>query len=233
MRKVAHIMSMPIAIEIDGLQDNAFFNTLFNRFKQIENRFNYFNGNSEVSLYNRGDLKLKDTSSEFKKVFIECKRYKKQTNGYFDVFYKNRYNPSGYVKGWAIKEVAKLIKKGGYKNFFINTGGDILTSSDGKKTWKVGLQNPLNKTLALTTLQAKNLAVATSGNYARGKHIINPATGKPADEFLSVTVLGKDIIKADVLATAIFAAGKNFDQLAKLHPGYKALVIDQKGKITT
>ena len=70
-----------------------------------------------------------------------------------------------------------------------------------------------------------NGAVATSGNYERGQHIINPKTGQPANELLSVTVAGPDIITADVLATAIFAANKKARSFTKNYPDYKILIV--------
>jgi thiamine biosynthesis lipoprotein len=56
--------------------------------------------------------------------------------------------------------------------------------------------------LALT-----DAAVATSGTYARGEHIIDPFTASPPDGLLSVTIVGPDLTTADVYATTAFAMG--------------------------
>ena len=51
------------------------------------------------------------------------------------------------------------------------------------------------------------MAVATSGTYERGAHIVDPATGLPAAGLLSVTVAAPSLARADALATAVFAMG--------------------------
>ncbi len=35
-----------------------------------------------------------------KVIFKLSEKTKKETNGYFDIFYKGKYDPSGIVKGW-------------------------------------------------------------------------------------------------------------------------------------
>jgi thiamine biosynthesis lipoprotein ApbE len=93
------------------------------------------------------------------------------------------------------------------------------------KICQIGIQDPKNKTKILNKLSITNGAVATSGNYERGTHIINPKTKKPASELLSVTVSGPDIIKADILATACFAMGSKAAQFMKSQKGYQAIIL--------
>jgi thiamine biosynthesis lipoprotein len=54
---------------------------------------------------------------------------------------------------------------------------------------------------------AAELAVATSGAYARGEHIVDPHTGRPPSGILSVTIVGRELATADAYATAAFAMG--------------------------
>jgi thiamine biosynthesis lipoprotein len=56
-------------------------------------------------------------------------------------------------------------------------------------------------------LAVSDCAVATSGTYERGLHVVNPRTGRPADELSSVTVVGPDLGIADAYATAALAMG--------------------------
>jgi len=118
-----------------------------------------------------------------------------------------------------------LIKDHGFKTFCIGAGGDVFAVSDGSKEWRIGIQDPRDKTKILNKLSILNGAVATSGDYERGAHIINPKTGKPANELLQITVTGTDIIMADVLATAAFAMGKAGEAFVNAQPGYRAIVV--------
>lgn len=70
-----------------------------------------------------------------------------------------------------------------------------------------------------------DLAVATSGTYENGLHVLNPRTGLPADELISVTVVGADILEADIYATAVLAMGTRGLQFMEQVPGYEASVI--------
>jgi len=70
-----------------------------------------------------------------------------------------------------------------------------------------------------------DLAVATSGTYEKGSHVLNPHTGLPADELVSVTVVGADILNADVYATAVLAMGTRGLDFMERTPGYEAYVI--------
>jgi thiamine biosynthesis lipoprotein len=207
MRQVAHIMGMPITVDIPDSDNEKVFEAVFQRFKDIDEKFSPYKKDSELSKYQRSEIAEKDLSAEFKEVIKACKEAEEFTNGYFSAHFSGKYNPTGYVKGWSIAEAGKVIEKQGFKTYCIGAGGDILASSDSDKVWHIGIQNPKNKQEIINKLSIKNGAVATSGSYERGSHIINPKTGKPANKLLSATVTGPDIITADILATAIFAAG--------------------------
>lgn len=102
----------------------------------------------------------------------------------------------------------------------LNLGGNIVlcgNKPDGS-LWSVGVKNPLAAgELACSFESEGDRSVVTSGAYERyfeygGRtyhHIIDPATGYPADsDLLSVTVIGEDGTVCDCLSTALFVAGK-------------------------
>jgi thiamine biosynthesis lipoprotein len=68
--------------------------------------------------------------------------------------------------------------------------------------------------------------VATSGTYERGSHIYDPHVGRPVGDLLSMTVIGPDIVEADVLATAAFAMGRRGLELIESMPHLEAYSID-------
>ena len=218
-------MGLPIAVDIPDCSEKAVFETVFTRFHEIDNRYSTYKKDSEVSRYIRGELEPEKLSAEFKKIVRACYQAEQMTGGYFSAWAAGAYNPSGYVKGWAIAEAGKVIEKQGYKTYCIGAGGDILARSDSDKVWQIGIQDPTDKTKILNKLSISNGAVCTSGNYERGTHIINPKTKKPADELASVTVTGPDIITADILATACFAMGGQAADFMKSQKGYEALII--------
>jgi thiamine biosynthesis lipoprotein len=201
-------MGMPITVDIPLCENEDIFEEIFNRFRAIDSKFSPYKNTSELSKYQHSEISDTELSFEFKKVMDACKKFEQETDGFFTAFFLHKYDPTGYVKGYAIAEAGRVIEQKGYSTFCVGAGGDILARSDSDKVWHIGIQDPKEKQKLAKVIEAKNLAVATSGNYERGKHIFNPKTGKPADKFLSVTVTGPDIVTADVLATAIFASGQ-------------------------
>ncbi len=222
-------MGMPITVDIPGCDDEKVFKKVFIRFRAIDNRFSTYKENSELSKYRRSEIEYDNLSAEFKKIMEACKKASKETDGYFSAYFGGKFDPTGYIKGWAINEAGKNIERQGFKTYCIYAGGDVLARSGSDKKWNIGLQDPRDKTEILNMLSISNSAVATSGNYERGQHIINPKTGEPADEILSISVVGPDIITADVLATAAFAEGLSGIIQIEEKEGYEALVVDKSG----
>jgi thiamine biosynthesis lipoprotein len=225
MRKVELIMGMPITLDIPDCNDNDVFDAVFNRLREIDRQYSPYKKDSELTRYQNGELKEKEISAEFKNIIKACQEAERITDGYFSAYFNGKFDPTGYVKGWAGAEAGKVIEKAGYKTYCIGAGGDILARSNSDKVWSIGIQDPKNKSSIIESIADKNVAVATSGNYERGKHIINPKTGKYAGKLLSVSVIGPDIITADVLATAIFARESDASSFSKLMVNYKALLI--------
>jgi thiamine biosynthesis lipoprotein len=114
----------------------------------------------------------------------------------------------------------------GARSFFIDAGGDVLARGGREGgPWRIGIRHPREKDQVACVLAATDLAVATSGVYEKGEHIVDPHTGTSAHELLSLTVTGPDIVEADVLATAAFAISKRGLELVASRPPYEAYMI--------
>ena len=232
MRTNRLIMGTGVSIDIPDAAPPIFEKT-FERLEEIDAKFSTYKPESEVSRYGRSEIAEEDLSRELKAVIKACKAAEKATQGYFSAWAAKSFDPSGYVKGWAISEAAKIIKRAGHRTFCIGIGGDILAASNSDKIWNIGIQDPADKSKILNKLSIKNGAIVTSGTSVRGLHIINPKTGRPADSILSMTVVGPDIIDADVLATAAFVQGESgLNFIAGDAKSYEALVVDKTGKIS-
>ena len=73
--------------------------------------------------------------------------------------------------------------------------------------WRVGIQHPTMRDRVAAIVEGNDLAVATSGAYARGDHVLDPHTGAPPVGVASVTIAGGELATADAYATAAFAMG--------------------------
>jgi len=226
MKKQTTIMGMPVTVEVvDSGATAEAIQEVFAYLNYIDQKFSTYKKDSEIMQINREELNPSNYSNEMQKVLELCEETKKLTGGYFDIHMNGILDPSGLVKGYAIWQAAQLLKKKDYKNFFVEVAGDI--QAFGKNTagesWRVGIQNPFNLKEIVKVLKISDAGIATSGNYQRGKHILNPKTGLPADEIASISVIGPNIYEADRFATAAFAMGEKgieFIQKLKGFAGY-------------
>lgn len=211
MQKTALIMGMPITIKVvdDGSSLDSIFEKVFGFFRHVDEIFSPFKKTSMISRLSDRSIDLAACPPEVRQVIAECEAAKRRTNGYFDINFNGRLDPSGYVKGWAIERAANLIIEFGLTNFYIEAGGDsqVCGRNENDEPWKVGIKHPRQKNMFAKILRLNNAAIATSGTYERGEHIYNPLSGQLADELLSLSVVGTGICEADMLATAAFAMG--------------------------
>ena len=123
------------------------------------------------------------------------------------------------AKGYTGDAVMKILQEHHISSAIINLGGNVQTlggKPDGSG-WTVGITDPFAPDTLLGTVSVMDKAVITSGNYERyftgddGQkywHILDPATGCPADNGLvSVTVIGDCGAECDALSTALFVEG--------------------------
>lgn len=143
----------------------------------------------------------------------------------------------GIAKGYAVDKAIQSLREEGIKNALVNAGGDIyaLGERSMRQKWQIALQHPRKRNASLTVIELKDAACATSGDYqryikvadSRFSHIVNPKTGQPCSDLpASVTVLSKDCLTADALATAIFVLGpeKGIDLINRLE-GIEAVIV--------
>lgn len=231
-------MGMPISIEIiNESADNKIFNKVYTYFEYVDKKFSIYKKNSEISQINNKKIEEQEYSKDMKTILKLCKQTKIETNGYFNIFKNGKIDPSGIVKGWTIFRAAKLLKKNGFKNFYIEAGGDIQVSGKNKenKKWKIGIRNPFKNfkdNEIIKRISVFNKGVATSGTYLRGPHIYNPFENKNISDIVSLTVIGPNIYEADRFATAAFAMGKRGIIFIENLKGFEGYMIDKKGIAT-
>ena len=223
-------MGMPVTVQIvEDSAEEAVVDEVFEELRLMDRLFSPFIDDSEVSQINRGELAIEDSDPLVRQALELSHLYELETGGYFSVWLGGRLDPSGLVKGWAIDRGCAILDRRGYRNFFIDAGGDCQTRGTNQSglPWRVGIRHPVERDKFARVVHSAGLAVATSGTYEKGDHILDPRTGLPADEFLSMTVVGPDIVAADVYATACFAMGSRGLDFIEARGGYEAFAISR------
>ena len=178
---------------------------------EADETFSTYKPTSEVSRIRSGELAIADASFDVKQINEACRNWNEVTAGGFDALDRDqRWDPSGVVKGWAAQSACNFLIANSIHDFSLNAGGDVFIGPAASyELERVGVARPIS--IAETGLNAGWIldlsgtdfrAVATSGSAERGQHIWGENSN-----LVQVTVVGKELISADVWATALFARG--------------------------
>jgi FAD:protein FMN transferase len=145
----------------------------------------------------------------------------------------------GVAKGYALDRVASMLQADGFQNFLLFGGGQVRVGGQrGDRPWHVGIQHPRDPSSYFAFVEVSgDASVSTSGDYEhswshegrRYHHILDPATGFPAQRSASVTLISPSALWADAVDTAVFILGpaRGIDLLRSAPGGpHEAIVVD-------
>jgi FAD:protein FMN transferase len=206
---------VPVTARHDGSLDDA-----VRWLHWVDRVFSPFRPDSDVSQLADGAVTVDGCAPEMAEVIEACAFVRELSGGYFTASPWSRFDPSGYVKGWAVERAAHILSAAGSASHLVNGGGDVqcVGGRPGAATspgvgqepvppWRVGIADPLRRGRLALVVEARDCGVATSGTAERGAHIVNPRTGDAAAGLASVTMVGPSLALADACATAAFAMG--------------------------
>ena len=156
------VMGMPVTVVCDRGAERVFA-----WLRWVDATFSTYREDSEIRRIDRGELHVADAHPDVQEVLARCERLRVQTGGYFDARAGGSLDPSGLVKGWAVDRAAALLRG----RFMIDAGGDVLLRGG---PWRVGVRHPLRGDALCAALELSDAAVATSGAYERGDHVLDP-----------------------------------------------------------
>ncbi|MDI6731206.1 MAG: FAD:protein FMN transferase [Candidatus Margulisbacteria bacterium] len=215
-------MDTIIRVKVEGEYAGQYASMAIEEIKRLEKLFNRFDPSSEVSRINRGEKVV--MSEDMRRILVLSEKMRQLTKGAFNVRYSGKIDLGGIAKGYAVESARGRLVKKGAKSGIIDAHSSIAVF--GPRTWKVGIQDPNDKNKLLAVVELCNgQAVSTSGNYERGRHIIDPRTRKPAKGCQSVTLIGQDAGELDALSTAMFVLGSTEGRklISKMR-GVKAII---------
>lgn len=202
-------MGTAVSFDLRGRGDHgAAIRASVRRLHEIDARFSTYRPDSEVRRFARGELRAGEPSPDLEHVLRACERIERLSGGAFSAALPAGFDPSGYVKGWAVDVVAAILTAHGCDDWAVDAGGDVRTRRRaGAAPWRIGVRHPEDGAAVAAVVPAWDLAVATSGRYERGDHLVDPRSGGPARGALSVTVSGPELGDVDAIATAAFVLG--------------------------
>lgn len=120
-----------------------------------------------------------------------------------------------FAKGVAVDRAVEILRYHGIEHAIVNAGGDLRALGDrGDRPWRIGVRHPDGEGVMATIETQGDEAIFTSGTYERYReyngvrypHILDPRSGQPIREVVSVTVIHREAAVADAAATALAIA---------------------------
>lgn len=219
--------------------------------ESVEAALSPYRPDSDLCRWRSGASDLADCSPLLREVIDQVRDLPALTDGGFHPYDREgRYDPTGYVKGWAVQRAVAILARSGVRDACLGVGGDIQTigRAGAGRPWRVAVTDPAHEGRILALVAApedgSRFAVATSGDAQRGDHIwagsrltAGLSRSRAGAGLSSVTVVGPDLCLADAFATAIWAHARTreLDEAwAWLEgTGYEALAVGRTGRIRT
>ena len=151
-----------------------------------------------------------------------------------------RLDLGGIAKGYAADQAIKVLKNRGITRALVNAGGDITVSQapPGKQGWHIAILG-LNGKSKDHKVWLVNASVATSGDKfqfvqiggVRYSHLLDPVSGLGLNGRRSVSVVAKNGMAADALATAVSVMGAKLGQamINQHYPDAEIYVLNKVG----
>lgn len=244
-------MGTVVTIDVRTALPAAEMRTALDRAEQVLHRaelmFSTYRPGSWVSRLRRGEVGTDELPAEVSRVLALCGQVAELTDGAFSARWRSDRtpDPTGLVKGWAAGRAGRLLSALGAVDHCVNAAGDLALAGRPAPGhgWRVGIADPRAPGALLGAVGSvdgfpvgaggRGWAVATSGIAERGRHVVDPRTGRPATGLLSATVVGPDPALADGLATALLAAGPAAAELLdRWRPaGWRGCLLTDSGQL--
>ncbi|HET9834673.1 MAG TPA: DUF2271 domain-containing protein [Vicinamibacterales bacterium] len=183
---------------------------------------------SEVSRLERSDT-CHDASRELREVLDAYEYWERRTAGVFSIHPRGADAPrdvDALGKAYIIDRAAAAALKArpSIDTLLLNIGGDIVTRGRSSLIAIADQSAWQDNAPPISAIDVRNVAVATSGTYARGAHLADSRTGKPRSSSVAATVVAGDAVTANALATTLCLVGTEDGlRLVQSTPGAEAL----------
>ncbi len=154
-----------------------------------------------------------------------------------------RIDLGGIAKGYAVDRSLDILERNGIHRAIVDLGGNLGVLWDGTKPLEsevaeILIRHPRKEGKFFGSFRMGGGGVSTSGDYqryfisggVRYHHILDPATGYPAVDVVSVTILADDATTADALSTMIFVLGRERGmEYIRSHDGVEGMIVWEEG----
>jgi len=232
-------MGMPVSVHVRAVEPTrpdlvAGVARVFAHLRRVDAVLSTWRADSDLLRLQHGELA--DAHPWLAEVTELCLEAEERTDGLFAAWRRRdrgrlTFDPTGLVKGWAVSGAAAHLDVVPEVSYSIGAGGDVVVGagpgpSAAAPEWRIGVEDPRRPSTLARVVTVRRGAVATSGAAARGAHVVDPRTGSGIMRAGSATVVGPDLLWADVWATAAWVDPVHARALMAAHdPQYALLTL--------
>jgi thiamine biosynthesis lipoprotein len=258
IRDARPLMGTAVEIIAEGADERslaAAAEGAFREMQRLTDIMSHYDPASVVSAINRAaGVRWVAVPPELAEVLAQARRVSQRTGGAFDVTvggspvdYRKlrlqdnrvflpekgmRIDLGGIAKLYILEAGRRVLEARGVRRALVNGGGDVVVHSDGAP-WKVGVRDPRAPQRLLGTVSLASGAVASSGDYERPRHILDPRTGEPAQGMRGVTLVAREVEAVNGLGPAIMVLGLEAGKRLVEAAAVEGLLVDDAGKLWT
>lgn len=192
-----------------------------------------------VASLRRGETELRYAHHRLRSLYEQATIWRQATDGAFSPHVcTGPVDLSGLVKGWAIAHAGQAMMDLQLPHWSVTAGGDVLCSGSPfpaeptgtdpfyGRHWRAGITDPFEETSMVA-----DVPLAGTPGFTAALATTSARSGHPSNAYLQVTVLGEDIVTADVLSQAILAGGTSTVDAAVRDFGVAVLVCGHDGEL--
>jgi thiamine biosynthesis lipoprotein len=126
VRHAEHVMGTVVSFDVPvSARENGSLAAAVRWLHWVDRVFSPYRAGSDVCLLANAEVTVDACAPEVAEVLAACALIRDLSGGYFTTAPAGRFDPSGYVKGWATERAAALLTAAGSASHLVNAGGDV------------------------------------------------------------------------------------------------------------
>jgi thiamine biosynthesis lipoprotein len=151
-------------------------------------------------------------------------------------------DPGGIGKGYAVDKAVAILRTEKISAAMLSAGGSTIYAigaPPGQQGWKIEVPDPIDRKRILSTVVLRDTSLSSANCIEKNFvleghlycHIMDPATLRPVEGMLQVTIIDPSATDSDALSNVLFVKGAKADAtVMKSLPSDSALVIAGSSK---
>ncbi len=249
------LMGTAVEVIVEGAAERELQGAVqaaFAEMQRLADIMSHYDARSVVSAVNdAAGARWVPVPPELAEVLAQARRVSERTGGAFDITvggspidYRKlriergrafleqkgmRLDPGGIAKLYILEAGLRRLTSAGAERALVNGGGDVLVHSPGAP-WRVGVRDPRAPQRLLGRVRVARGAVASSGDYERPGHVIDPRSGAPARGVRGVTLVGP-VEAVNGLGPAIMVLGPEAGKKLMAAAKVEGMIVDAGGEL--